>query len=175
MGRIDLLQAPRRHGGPRVAGQSASGPREPRAARVFVWGLGEEARRFVDELKEQTGITGWCVEETAPPPSSAPFGPVLIQLARRSDGLVLTLHPSSLAMIWEAYPDARPSATNTLVDTQTWNDFLKKQETLSDLLKEILPFLTGLDFIDSRSSIGCSGGRDFQAFCGPLRVGRSPR
>lgn len=120
-------------------------PENPGRRWVHVWGLEEEARRFADELKEQTGITGWRVEETATPPSSGPFGPVLIQLGRRSDGLVLTLHPLSLAMIREAYPNARPSATNTFVDTQTWNDFLKKQGTLSDLLREVLPFLTGLD------------------------------
>ena len=120
-------------------------PENPGRRWVYVWGVEEEARRFADELKEQTGITDWRVEETAATPSSGPFGPVLIQLGRRSDGLVLTLHPLSLAMIREAYPNARPSATNTFVDTQTWNDFLKKQGTLSDLLKEVLPFLTGLD------------------------------
>jgi hypothetical protein len=119
-------------------------PENPGRRWVYVWGVEAEARQFVDELKEQTGITGWRVEETAATPSSGPFGPVLIQLARRSDGLVLTLHPLSLAMIREAYPNTKPSATNTFINTQTWTDFLKTQGSLGDLLKEIVPILTGL-------------------------------
>jgi hypothetical protein len=119
-------------------------PENPERRWVYVWGIEEEARRFADELKEQSGVAGWRVEETATPPSNGPFGPILIQLARRSDGLVLTLHPLSLAMIREAYPEANPSATNTFINTQTWNDFLKTQGNLSDLLEEIVPILTGL-------------------------------
>ena len=119
-------------------------PENPRRRWVYVWSKEEEARTFADELKEQTGITGWYVEETAAPPSNGPFGPVLIQLARRSDGSVLTLHPLSLAMIREAYPEAKPSTTNIFTDTQTWNDFLKTQGSLSDLIEEIVPHLTGL-------------------------------
>jgi hypothetical protein len=119
-------------------------PQDPRRRWVYVWNTREEAQQFADELREQTGDNGWRVESTAAPPSNGPFGPVLIQLARRSDGSVLALHPLSLAMIREAFPDARPAAANAIINTQTWNDFLNTQGSLSDLVEEIVPSLTGL-------------------------------
>ncbi len=119
-------------------------PENPGRRWVYVWSTKEEARAFADELKEQTGIAGWHVVETAAPPSIGPFGPVLIQLARRSDGLALTLHPLSKAMIREAFPDAKLATSNAFVNAQTWNDFQKTHGSLSDLVGEITPSLTGL-------------------------------
>ncbi|HWG46731.1 MAG TPA: hypothetical protein VN688_28470 [Gemmataceae bacterium] len=119
-------------------------PENPGRRWVYMWNTQEEAQQFADELTEQTGENGWRVESTVAPPSNGPFGPVLFQLARRSDGLMLALHPLSLAMIQEALPDATPGVTNTFIDTQTWNDFLKTQGSLSDLVAEIVPLLTGL-------------------------------
>ncbi|HVC95842.1 MAG TPA: hypothetical protein VND64_19280 [Pirellulales bacterium] len=119
-------------------------PEQPRRRWVYVWNTREEAQHFADELQEQTGDNGWRVEPTAAPPSNGPFGPVLFQLARRSDGLALALHPLSLAMIQEAFPEAAPGATNAFVNMQTWGDFLKTQGKLSDLIEEIAPSLTGL-------------------------------
>jgi hypothetical protein len=119
-------------------------PENPKRRWVYVWNTQEEAQQFAEELQEQTGENGWRVEPTAAPPSNGPFGPVLLQLARRSDGLMLALHPLGLAMIREALPDATPGATNTFIDTQTWNDFLKMQGSLSDLVAELVPSLTGL-------------------------------
>ncbi len=119
-------------------------PENPRRHWVYVWNTQEEAQQFADELKEQTGVNGWRVDRTAAPPSNGPFGPVLFQLARRSDGSVLALHPLSLAMIREAFPDAAPDATNAIINTQIGNDFLKTQGSFSDLVEEIVPSLTGL-------------------------------
>jgi hypothetical protein len=119
-------------------------PQNPRRRWVYVWDTQKEAQQFADELKQETGDEEWYVEATAAPPSEGPFGPVLIQLARRSDGLVLSLHPLSQAMIGGTFPDATPSATNAFVDTQTWNDFLTTHGSLRDLIKEIVPSLTGL-------------------------------
>jgi hypothetical protein len=52
-------------------------PENPRRRWVYVWNSQEEAQRFADELKEQTGDNGWRVEPTAAPPRqtvrSAPF------------------------------------------------------------------------------------------------------
>ena len=56
-------------------------------------------------------------------------------------------------MIREALPNATPGATNTFIDTQTWNDFLKTQGSLSDLVEEIVPALTGLS-MDQLSGLG---------------------
>jgi hypothetical protein len=119
-------------------------PANPRRRWVYVWNTQEEAQQFADELKQQTGDNGWRVEATAAPPSNGPFGPVLIQLARRSDGLAFALHPLSSAMIQEAFPGSTPGATNAFINTQTWNEFLKTHGNLSDLVEEIAPSLTGL-------------------------------
>src|SRR5262249_36596700 len=83
---------------------------------VHVWASPEEAQRLADDLREQPGGEGWHVVPTSTPPSIGPFGPLLIQLARRSDGLLVALHPLSRALLSEAFPDAAPSATNTFVD-----------------------------------------------------------
>ena len=83
-------------------------PENPRRRRVYVWNTAEEAQEFADELQERTGDMDWRVEPNAAPPSNGPFGPVLIQLARRGDGLAFAPHPLSLAMIREAFPEASP-------------------------------------------------------------------
>jgi hypothetical protein len=119
-------------------------PANPKRRCVYVWNTQEEAQQFADELKEQTGDNGWRVEPTAAPPSNGPFGPVLIQLARRSDGLAFALHPLSLALIQEAFPNSAPGATSAFINTQTWNDFLKTHGSLGDLVAELVPSLTGL-------------------------------
>ena len=120
-------------------------PEDPRRRWAYVWSTQEDAQRFADELRAETGVRGWRVEPTAAPPSEGPFGPVLFQLARRSDGLVLALHPLSRAMIREAFPDTTPGATNAFISLQTWNDFLTTHGTLQSLVEGVIPSLTGLD------------------------------
>jgi hypothetical protein len=120
---------------------------------VYVWTTEEEAQQFADDLREQTGDLDWRVEPTAAPPSNGPFGPVLIQLARRSDGLALTLHPLSSAMIREAFPEVTPPASNTFISTRTWSDFVKTHGSLNDLVEEIVPSLTGLS-LDQLTDLG---------------------
>lgn len=119
-------------------------PENPRRRWVYVWDTQEEAQKFAEELQEETGQNGWRVETTSTPPSLGPFGPVLIQLARQSDGLVFTLHPLSLAMIRETFPKAAPRVTNIFINGQTWDNFVKTQGTLAQLVEEIVPLLTGL-------------------------------
>lgn len=119
-------------------------PQNPQRRWVYVWGTQREAEEFADELREQTGDDAWYVEHTSAPPSEGPFGPVLIQLARRSDGLAFSVHPLSRAMIQKTFPDSAPGASNAFVGMQTWHDFLTTQGQLGDLVKEILPSLTGL-------------------------------
>jgi hypothetical protein len=128
-------------------------PENPKRRWVYLWNTQDEAQQFADELNEQSRYDGWRVMPTTASPSNGPFGPVLLQLGRRSDGLVLTLHPLSLAMIREAFPDATPAATNVFTSTQAWSDFLKIQGGLSDLVKKIVPSLTGLS-IEQLTDLG---------------------
>src|SRR5260370_38762449 len=81
-------------------------PENPTPHWVYVWNTHEEAQQFADELKDRTGDNGWRVEPTVDPPSNGPFGPVLIQLARRSDGSGFAPPPPSLAPHPEAVPRA---------------------------------------------------------------------
>ena len=121
-----------------------SDPESPGRRWVYVWKKQDEAQQFADELKAQTGKTGWHVVPTAATPSNGPFGPLLIQLSRRSDGLVFALHPLSLALIREAFPTATPGVSNAFIDSETWNDFQVTHGGLESLVEEVLPALTGL-------------------------------
>ena len=119
-------------------------PENPSRRWVYLCNTQEEAQQFVDELQEDTGQNGWRVEPTTATPSYGPFGPVLLQLSRQSDGLAFALQTLSQAMIEETFPDLTPAATSIFIDMQTWNNFQKKRGNLSDLVKEIVPSLTGL-------------------------------
>lgn len=119
-------------------------PQNPKRRWVYVWNTKEEAQQFADDLMEETGDNGWHVEPTAAQPSQGPFGPVLFQLARRSDGSVLALHPLSRALIREAFPEAKPGMANAILNAQTPNGSLKAPKGLTDLVDEIAPALTGL-------------------------------
>jgi hypothetical protein len=128
-------------------------PQNPKRRWAYAWNTQEEAQQFADELKEQTEDTNWHVEATDAPASNGPFGPILILLSLRSDGLVLALHLLSLAMIREAFADASPAASNAFVNTQTWHDFRKTRGNLSALAREIVPSLTGLS-MDRLTDLG---------------------
>src|SRR5580693_4748813 len=79
---------------------------EPGTGRrwLYVWDEKEAAQAFADELKQRTGDDAWAVVEVDAPPSEGPMGPIIIQVGRRSTGLVFELHPLSRAMIQSAYP-----------------------------------------------------------------------
>ena len=126
-------------------------PEAPERRWLYVWNNRPEAEKFARDLERQTRGTQWQVVATAAPPSEGPFGPILLQLARRSDGLVISLHPLSLALIRDAFPNAKPAGSNTFVDSQTWSNFLGTQGTLRDLVWNILPSLTGLSSPDLTS------------------------
>jgi hypothetical protein len=119
-------------------------PNEPGRRWAYAWDTEEEAEHFADLLREQTGDSSWYVAPTQIPPSIGPFGPILIQLARRSDGLAFSVHPLSRAMIHRAISGARPGATSTFIDLETWHDFRKTHGELKDFVDEIVPSLTGL-------------------------------
>ena len=110
---------------------------------LHVWDSKASAQKFADELTKRTGDRAWEVVRVNSSPSEGPLGPVLIQLARRGDGLMFALHSLSQAMIQSAFPRAF-GVSSISVDTEKWNDFRKAHGTLADLVKQIAPTLTGL-------------------------------
>src|SRR5262245_55229893 len=82
---------------------------EPGTGRrwLYVWQNQADAQAFADELRKRTRDDNWAVVEVAAPPSEGPMGPIIVQVGRRSTGLVFELHPLSRALIQSAYPDTK--------------------------------------------------------------------
>ena len=112
---------------------------------LYVWDAREKAQTFADELRRRTGDDAWIVVEvTAPPSEPGPMGPVIVQVGRRADGLVLGLHPLSRTMIRSAFPNARPTTVPVTVNYETLQDFRTTHGSIEDLAREVVPTLTGL-------------------------------
>jgi hypothetical protein len=116
---------------------------------LYVWADRSEAEAFARELKKRTGIKDWVVTEVKARPSEGPFGPILIQLTRRSDGLAFALHPLSRSMIETAFPHSgpatgRPRVSSLFTGIDKWQDFQTTRGGLPALLDEVVPILTGL-------------------------------
>jgi len=62
---------------------------------LYVWDAEEKAQAFADELKKRTRDDAWIVVKVTTPPSEGPMGPIIVQMGRRSNGLVFGLHPSA--------------------------------------------------------------------------------
>ena len=86
---------------------------------LYVWDTEAEARAFANELKKRTGDAGWSVVQVNGPASEGPLGPVVIQLARRADGLTFGLHPLGRATIQSAFPGTVPATSYASIDIPT--------------------------------------------------------
>ncbi len=123
---------------------------EPGTGRrwLYVWESREKAQTFANELKKRTRDNAWSVVEVAAPPSEGPMGPIIIQVARRSSGLVLGLHPLSRSMIQSAFPDTKGTDVTVSINFETFQDLLSTYGSFEDLAREVVPTLTGLKFQD---------------------------
>ena len=120
---------------------------------LHVWADREDAQNFAAELNQQTPEEGWLVVDVEVPFSEGPLGPILIQLARQTDGLTFAIHPLSRALIRSAFPTAAATTTYATIDDATWADFVRKRGGVAELVQEIAPGLTGLDR-DQLESVG---------------------
>ncbi len=111
---------------------------------LYVWESQDTATAFADELKKRTSDSAWKVVEVAAPPSKGPLGPVIVQVGRRSTGLVFALHSLSRAMLQSAFPLAKRTATTISINFETLQDFKTKHGTIEELAREIVPVLTGV-------------------------------
>jgi hypothetical protein len=119
---------------------------EPGTGRrwLHVWDSREKAQAFVDELKKRTRDKAWVVVEVAAPSSEGPMGPMIVQVGRRTNGLVFGLHPLSRAMIQSAFPGTNGMATTVSINFDRLQDFLTTYGSMEALAREVVPTLTGL-------------------------------
>ena len=126
-------------------------PRAPepgtRRRWLYVWNSQQKAQAFADELRKRTG-DAWSVVEVTAPPSEGPMGPIIIQVGRRSTGLVFGLHPLSRTMIQSAFPTAKGTAITVSINFETLQDFLATHGSIENLAREVVPTLTGLKLQD---------------------------
>lgn len=127
-------------------------PRAPepgtRRRWVRVWECRAQAEAFAEQLNENTQEKAWGVVEVAAPASEGPLGPLLVQVGRRSTGLVFGLHPLSRAMIQSVFPGVKGMAATVAVHFETLQDFLTTHGSIGELAREVVPTLTGLKLHD---------------------------
>ena len=119
---------------------------EPGTGRrwLHVWEAREKAQAFAEELRKRTRDDTWEVVEVSAPPSEGPLSPIIVQVGRRSDGLVFGLHPLSRAMIQSAVPGGTGGAATIAIHFETFRDFQATHGTIEALAREVVPTLTGL-------------------------------
>ncbi|MGH7172130.1 MAG: hypothetical protein ACRELG_17790 [Gemmataceae bacterium] len=119
---------------------------EPGTGRrwLYVWDARQKAQAFADELNNRARKDVWVVVEVKAPPSEGPIGPIIIQVARRANGLAFGLPPLSRTMILSAFPKAKASATTISINFETWHDFQTTHGSIEELAREVVPILTGL-------------------------------
>jgi hypothetical protein len=128
---------------------------EPGTGRrwLYVWDARPKAEAFADELKKRTRDDAWNVVEVAARPSEGPMGPVVIQVGRRANGLVLGLPPLSRTLIHSAFPNAKVAAETVSISFETLSDFLSTHGAMENLARNIAPTLTGLS-LDELEKLG---------------------
>ncbi len=115
------------------------------------WPTRAEAQAFADELAEQSGTPGWGAVETAADPVEGPLGPLVIQMAREAEGLTFAVHPLSRALVRSAFPEAVSATTYATIDPPAWEEFRRTKGGLAELVRQLIPALTGLDAEDADS------------------------
>jgi hypothetical protein len=126
-------------------GKSPRAP-EPGTGRrwLYAWDSREKAQAFADTLKKRTRDNAWAVVEVAAPRSEGPMGPIIVQVGRRSTGLVFGLHPSSRVMIQSAFPGTKGMANTISINFDSFPDFLTPYGSFENLARAVVPTLTGL-------------------------------
>jgi hypothetical protein len=128
---------------------------EPTTGRrwLYVWPALEAAEKALRKLKKWTGNPDWQIEEVEAPAPAGPLGPLIIQLARQSDGFLFDLHPLTVTLLRSAFPSAI-GPSRLFWDTERWNELQKgRQGNLQDLCWEVAMNLTQLSH-DQVADIG---------------------
>ena len=115
---------------------------------LYVWESREKAQAFADVLKKRTRGTAWSVIEVAEPLSEGPLGPIIIQVGRRSTGLVFGLPSLSRWLIQSAIPNANVMVTIIAIDFESSKNFSTTRGAFENLVRGVVPTLTGLRLLD---------------------------
>jgi len=111
---------------------------------LYVWDAEEKAQAFADELKKRTRDDAWIVVKVTTPPSEGPMGPIIVQMGRRSNGLVFGLHPLSRTIIQSAFPGVNGTAATIAINFESFQDFQTTHGPIGNLASKVVPILTGL-------------------------------
>ncbi len=114
-----------------------------RRSWLHVWNDSEDAQAFAKELRKRTGDDAWEVVPVTVQPSEGPLGPILIQQARRGDGISFSLHILSHWLIRSAFPHA-VGVSRVGFEPETWRDFYRVHGGLRTVVRQVAPSLTGL-------------------------------
>lgn len=110
---------------------------------LHVWDCQAEAQAFAREMKKRMGYPGLEVKEVTGPVSVGPFGPLVVQLGRQSIGLYFSIEYLSRVLLKSAF--SRPIiATSIFLDSEVWQEYQQRGGGIAELVREILPSLTGL-------------------------------
>ena len=102
-----------------------------------------ERTRFAEELKTETGDSGWFVQPVRAEPSLGPLRPLDINVGRQQDGWTFALEPLTRKAIQIKFPGSCPH-NSVFIGSQTRDDF-QSTRGLQDLAEQVLLILTGLN------------------------------
>ena len=111
---------------------------------LYAWESQGLASEFAQDLARRTGDKGWQVVPVEGPVSEGPLGPLEIQFAARSGGLLFALPPISQAIIRSLFPKAEP-APSVFVGAESAAEVERGWENrLPRLAEQAVRLLTGL-------------------------------
>jgi hypothetical protein len=112
---------------------------------LHVWDDRSNAEQFANRLRQVTGNRDWEVYDLSPPRSLAGgqdgrSGPVEILVGRQADGSTYSLHPNSLKLIRQRFPQVHPRST-VFIGSDTRTDIAAGGASIYD---QVAIILTGL-------------------------------
>jgi hypothetical protein len=112
---------------------------------LHVWNDRSEAEQFANRLRHVTGNKDWEVYDLSPPRRLAgreneQAGPVEILVGRQGDGSTYSLHPNSLKLIRQRFPEIHPRPT-VFIGSDTQTDI---EASVGSIYNQVAIILTGL-------------------------------
>jgi len=112
---------------------------------VHIWDDRSEAEQFANRLRQVTGNRDWEVYDLSPPRllaggQNGHSGPVEILVGRQRDGITYSLHPNSLRLIRQRFPQVHPRPS-VFIGSDTQINF---EASWGSIYDQVAIILTGL-------------------------------